>query len=206
MALKMNARNEDKIMRSLGPPSFLVMVAGFLIVICGLHTTAYAESEDPFTSTDWVHVGFNIPDVVCAESRSGCVSIDQVPTILRLEVVRWRYDRFQLSLFKLFAGESWARDDERFGAGILGMGQHYRLNAAGTSEFGWLFWLLFGAREHGGGGGLSAQVYYRTQMTWNTLEVGIESTVGCCGRGRNIEQTIYPHSPVPVHLYLQAGF
>ena len=202
----MDLRDENKVNHSLGDHFSLSKLICIVMIVGGLHTTAYADSDDPFTSTDWIHVGFNIPDIVCAESRSGCVSIDQVPTILRLEVVRWRYDRFQLGLFKLFAGESWTKDDVRVGAGILGTGQHYRLNAAGTSEFGWLFWLLFGAMEHGGGGGLSAQVYYRTEMTWNTLEVGVESSIGCCSRGRNVEQKIYPHSPVPVHLYLQAGF
>ncbi len=202
----MNLSSEGRLKHSLADLFSFRTLMCILMSVGSLQTIAYAESEDPFTSTDWVHVGFNIPDIVCAESRPGCVSIDQIPTILRFEVVRWRYDRFQLGLFKLFAGESWARDDGRVGAGILGMGQHYRLNSAGTSEFGWLFWLLFGAREHAAGGGLSAQVYYRTQMTWSTLEVGIESTVGCCGRGRNVEQTVYPHSPVPVHLYLQAGF
>jgi hypothetical protein len=66
------------------------------------------------------------------------------PAIVRLDLVRWRWNRFMLGLLHGQFGLAYS-GRAGFGLGILGLGGHWPRTADGSKEYGFMFWPLSAA-------------------------------------------------------------
>jgi hypothetical protein len=165
---------------------------------------AHSLFQNPWTSPDFIHIGFDIPDLYCEDGETTCPATNVIPVILRLEVLRIRYTTFQYSVGRLHYGFGWRADDGRAGVGVLGVGHHWRITDSYIHELGYLFWPLSVVYAHDGVGGLLTQIYYRNNGTTFPIEIGLDVPLTCCSNSQ--EEYMEREQGMPLHLYLKTGF
>jgi len=124
------------------------------------------------------------------------------PLVARLEVGRYRWETGQLAVGHAFFGVDWyAR--EHIGLGFVGLGHHWRLDAAARHELGYLVWplSLFLGRALGN---ITTQGYYRFNGQRSFVEVGLEFSPLWDSNflGDTVRMKL---SEMPAHLYVSVG-
>ena len=129
------------------------------------------------------------------------------PAVVRLDLVRWRFEALQVGLAHGLFGLAWNLRAQ-FGVGVAGVGGHWRATDDGAEEIGFMTWpLLASTTDDLIISYLNTQVYYRWSGPTSFTEAGlwVSPFWAEASLGSDSFKELYPLNSPGVSAYLGFG-
>jgi len=128
-----------------------------------------------------------------------------LPAVARIDLVRWRWEQFQMGLLHGLFGLSWNLRGQ-FGVGLAGLGSHWRANGDGSAEYGFMVWpLLASVTDDLVVSYLNSQIYYRWNHGSHFVESGLWVSPIWLGDGKGGSVDFYPMNNPGISAYIGIG-